>query len=74
MKTGTLKIKNAKTGKCDTIIQYNLEIVDWGLRFFVDTEIEAYKAAYSYRFSPETLVEFVAGAERWQVTVFKAKR
>lgn len=65
--------KNKKTGKKETINQYNLEVLDWGFHFFVDDEISAYKAAYAYRNSPNGVkVEFANGVQKWMVTVFNA--
>lgn len=66
-----LTTKNKQTGETEIIHQHELETVDWGFHFFVDGEIEAYKAAYLYRNSPHGLVvDFAGGAQRWMVTVF----
>lgn len=63
--------KNKKTGETEKINQYDVEIVDWGVHFFVDDEMMAYKAAYHYRNSPNGVrVEFSGGVQRWMVTVF----
>lgn len=67
----TLHFKNKRTGTHETIAQQDLEMVDWGFRFFVDSELEAYKAAYQYRSSKHgAKVQFAIGAQRWMVTVF----
>lgn len=66
-----LTTRNAQTGKTETIRQHDLTTLDWGFHFFVDGELEAYKAAYLYRNSPHGVkVEFAGGAGRWMVTVF----
>ena len=68
-----LIMKNRKTGKTETIQQYELTKTDWGFRFFVASELDAYKAAYQYRYDPNGVkVEFAGGAKRWMVTVFNA--
>jgi hypothetical protein len=62
---------NKQTGKQDVINQYEIERLDWGFRFFVDGELEAFKAAYLYRNSLRgVIVEFSGGVQRWSVTVF----
>lgn len=64
---------NKKTNIHEEIIQRDLEMVDWGFHFFVDSEIEAYKAAYQYRLAPHgAKVEFAGGVQKWMVTVFNA--
>lgn len=66
-----LTIKNKKTGKAERIWQQDLTIVDWGFYFFVETELEAYKAAYAYRETKNgAKVDFAGVAQRWRVTVF----
>ncbi len=63
--------KNKKTKNTEIINQYDIEIVGWGMHFFVDGELEAFKAAYQYRNNPHGVkVEYAAGVGRWQVTVF----
>lgn len=67
----TLVSKNKMTGKMEIINQYDLEILDWGFRFFVDDELSAYKAAYLYRNSQNGVkVEFAGEVQKWMVTVF----
>lgn len=66
-----LPTKNKQTGKPETIIGYDLEKLDWGFHFFMDNELEAYKAAYLYRHNPYGVrVEFAQGVQRRMVTVF----
>jgi hypothetical protein len=63
--------KNKQTGRMEIIKQRGLEMVDWGFHFFVDGELEAYKAAYHYKDAPHGVkVEFAGGAKQWMVTVF----
>lgn len=50
-----------------------MEMVDWGFRFFTETEIDAYRAAYLYRHGPGVEVKFAGGAKRWMVTVFNER-
>jgi hypothetical protein len=70
---GRIFTRNKETGQCESIQQHELETVDWGFRFFVDGELEAFKAAYQYRNNPHgAIVEFAGGAKRWMVTVFNA--
>lgn len=70
----SLVSKNKATGKADVIKQYNLEMRDWGIHFYVDTELDAYKAAYQYRNVPHgTIVNYVVTADMWLVTVFNDK-
>ena len=65
----TITHKNAKTGKAEKINQRSLTRDDWGFSFFVDSELEAYKAAYQYQ-DRTTEVEYAPNAEEWIVTVF----
>jgi hypothetical protein len=68
-----LPTKNKRTGKREFIEQHELEMVDWGFHFFVDGEMEAFKAAYQYKDAPHGVkVEFAGGVQRWMVTVFNA--
>lgn len=60
---------NGESIKCQEI-----ERLGWGFRFFVDSEMDAFKAAYNYRYNPHgTKVEFAGGAQRWMVTVFNSE-
>lgn len=69
-----LTTKNLKTGQPETIPQHDLTRLDWGFHFFVDGELDAFKAAYLYRNSPHGLkVEYAGGAQRWMVTVFNER-
>lgn len=66
-----LHFKNKQTQAHETIVQQDLAETDWGFRFFVNSELEAYKAAYLYRSSKHgAKVQFAGGAQRWMVTVF----
>jgi hypothetical protein len=67
----TIAIKNTRTDAIEEIEQLGLTRKDWGFSFFVNSETEAFKAAYAYRHSPNGVrVEFAKGAGRWMVTVF----
>ena len=71
MRHDFLTIKNTQTGQIETIRQCEITQKDWGFSFFVDSELEAYKAAYAYRNSPHGVeVVFAGGAQKWMVTVF----
>lgn len=64
--------KNKQTGQNESIAQRGLEHLGWGFRFFVNSELEAFKAAYGYRHHEgEVKVEYAQGAKEWAVTVFK---
>jgi hypothetical protein len=54
----------------ESIKQFDLTLTDDGFDFFVETEMEAYKAAYVYK-SREVRVQFAEGAQRWMVSVSK---
>ena len=70
-KTTNLTLKNKVTGRPENITQHNIELLDWGMRFFVETELQAYKAAYQYRHNQHGVkVEYSAGANMFMVTVF----
>jgi hypothetical protein len=63
--------KNPKTGKIQTIKINGIGILDWGFHFFIETETDAYLAAYHYRNSMGGCkVEFAGGIGKWMVTVF----
>jgi len=72
MKNSKLTFKNKETGKCETINQYDINFTSEGFYFFVDGEIEAYKAAYEYRGSTSATIQFAGGVQRWMVTVVNA--
>lgn len=73
MKNSKLHTKNKRTGEGEVIHQRNIEVVDWGFHFFVDSEMDAFKAAYLYRDAGHGVkVEFAGGAQEWMVTVFNA--
>lgn len=68
-----LTIKNKKTGKSETIVQHELTTLTWGFAFLVDSELDAYKAAYEYRNNKHGVkIEWAGGAEKWMVIVFNA--
>ena len=71
--TAVIYSKNKQTGKPEAITQYELTKQDWGFSFFVDGELEAFKAAYQYRESPHGVkVEYAGGAQQCMVTVFNS--
>lgn len=41
-----------------------------GISFTVETELEAYKAAYKYQFRPEVIVKEATNIEAWLVQVY----
>lgn len=66
-----LHIRNCRTQRTEVILQHDLAETGWGFHFFVESELEAYKAAYVYRDNQHGVkVEFAGGAKRWMVTVF----
>ncbi len=68
-----IHVKNPKTGKPEAIRQRRLRVEAWGLVFFVDSELDAYKAANAYAApARQALVEYAQGAETWMVTVFNS--
>lgn len=64
MKNGTITLK----GK--DIVQIDITMKDWGFSFFVTDELDAYKAAYVYRNSPNGLIVEPCPNGMWMVTVF----
>jgi hypothetical protein len=68
-KTATLLSRHSETREVEVIYQRDLEMVDWGFHFSVDSEADAYKAAYIYRYNPHGLIVECANG-RWWVTVF----
>jgi hypothetical protein len=71
--SNVLTFKNRQTGRSQNIVQQDLEKMNWGFRFFVADELEAYRAAYEYRNSKHGYkVEFAGGAQRWMITVFNS--
>ena len=73
-KTDYGHMKNKRTNKHEVIEQREVELNGWGFRFYVDTEMEAYKTAYQYRFNRHgTKVEYAPNVEEWVVTVFNAE-
>lgn len=74
MSNQTITVKNKETGKAEIIEQENLEMVDWGFHFFVESELKAYKSAHAYRNSLHGVkVEFAGGVKKWMVTVFNER-
>jgi len=71
MKEMKLHTKNCRTEKNETICQRGMDSKDWGFSFLVDSELDAYKAAYIYKDSPHgVLVEYAHGSQSWMITVF----
>jgi hypothetical protein len=69
--TKNLHMKNKQTGKGEVIAMSDITQLDYGFYFYVESEIEAYKAAYLYRNSPHgCAVSWAGGVKRWRVTVF----
>ena len=67
----TLWHRNAQNKRPEAIQCHEVTQQDWGFSFFVDSELEAYKAFYQYRNSKHgAIVEFAGGAGQWMVTVF----
>jgi len=67
----TITTKNIKTNKAEIIEQQSLEMKEWGFSFFTNTELEAYKSAYLYRYSKHGVkIEHAKGIKKWMVTVF----
>lgn len=72
-KTHNLHVKNKKTLAHEIIKGADLTKKDWGFSFFVDSELDAYKAAYEYRNSEHgAKVEFSQSLDKWMITVFNA--
>jgi len=70
MKHNVITTKNKHTGEGEAI-HTDYEKVDWGINFYVSTEIEAYKTAYIYRTSKHGVqVNFAPGNQKWMVTLF----
>jgi hypothetical protein len=66
-----LHIKNPKTGEVEIIFQYNIELFEDGeFYFFVETETNAYKAAYMFQ-NRQTKVEYSHCYQKWLVRVLK---
>lgn len=66
----TLWHRNAQSKRPEAIQCREVTQQDWGFSFFVDGELEAYKAFYQYRNSKHgAIVEFAGGANQWMVTV-----
>ena len=72
MKTGTLYFKNAQTGETEKIRQRDMRQEGWGFEFFVDSEPEAYRAAYLFRLHPHGCRVDYASAGKLLVIVFNA--
>lgn len=70
MRQNTETIKNKKTGLRETIIQ-ECESTDWGINYYVKTEMDAYKTAYLHRDCKHgSRVRYAEGLGMWLVTVF----
>ena len=68
----TMHTRNKKTDEHESIAQTEIRLEDWGLVFFVESELDAFKAAYLYRLDTRRVeVDYAKGAEKWMVTVFK---
>ena len=67
----TVTYKNLKTGKTDVITRHDIQIVDWGIIFFVDSELDAYKCAYKNRHNQHGVeVRYTVTNDKWHVTYF----
>ena len=73
-RTAKLATVNVATKKTEVIEQTGIVVLNWGLRFFVASELEAFKAAYEYRNNPHGAeVAFSATEQKWMVMVFNDK-
>lgn len=71
MKNDVMTLKNKKTGKAERVFQENITEQNWGIEFFVESESDAYKAAYCYRNTPHGVrVDYAQGVNKWMVIVF----
>lgn len=69
--TDKLHLKNKINGQHEVIVQHDMEVKVWGLEFSVDSELDAYKAAYEYRYNAHGVkVDFAEGSGQWKVIVF----
>ena len=68
MKNDTLHTRNKATGEHESLKQFDIEVHDWGIRFFVGSEQDAYKAAYLYRLCYRADVGYSKNLGRWYVT------
>lgn len=71
--------KNPQTGKLEIIKTSNF--LDYpgnhdhaGFSFTVESELDAYKAAYEYRYCRRVEVKFAGGVKKWQVSVYTGGR
>lgn len=49
---------------------YDIETVGWGFHFYVNSEIDAYKAAYAYKNCLHGLKVESLTSGKWLITVF----
>ena len=64
-----LHIKNKQTKLPETITSKCFEKTDYGFFFTVASELEAFKAAFEYRNSAKTEIEYSTERKEWLVTV-----
>jgi hypothetical protein len=70
-KKDRMYLKNKRTGATEFISQTDVELVDWGFHFFVDSELDAYKAAYEFKENQHGVkIEFTPNRGKWMITVF----
>ena len=68
MKINMTKLCNA------TANSYTLEMKDWGFSFMVDSELDALRIAYAYRYNPHGVrVEHCPSVAQFMVTIWNDK-
>jgi|GEM_PF-6846920 len=68
----TLQIKNKQTKLAETITSLYFEKTDYGFFFTVATELEAFKAAFEYRNTLDTDIEYSTERGEWLVRVISS--
>ena len=70
-KSDFMAFKDPRTKKAIFVTRFNLEIVDWGHTFLVNTELQAFRCASA--FHCRTHVVWSIEFEMFHVTVFSAE-
>lgn len=70
-KNDFIRVKNLRTNTVESINKQNIMVNPWGVSFYVDKEIEAYKVAYVMRRTGWVKINYSPGNGKWLITSFK---
>ena len=72
MINSSITLTNKKTHQAEIIVQHRFQKHDWGISFYIESETDAYKIAYSYGLNHKKVdVDFCPTVEEWKISVYQ---